>query len=232
MALRTGKKKTSAGLLRIESRRQGGMFSDRLKNDFFRLHRAECAAEPHLTPAVRTGGCWRYAFPLPSRNPVEEIHVRCEQAGVRWNGLFQCASRGQLNVTTWPGTNTIIVAAVDALYIVDPVHPEHFGGFSAPVEINNFIFDESAEHVFVAESLRLYCFSAIGHFRWISPSLGGYGTRLLSCHDGLVLAESNRDEDLETESAPFPTRVRVEDGTILRTLSAPGWARWRKLPAA
>jgi hypothetical protein len=184
-------------------------------NGFLRAVRAReyCAA------ACGEVEVWKYAFAPGSNQPVEEIHVRRRTAGTQWTGVFECARSRHLEVLFWPAANAVVVAAANAMYIVDPGIPEQFSGFVAPVEINGVTFDESAQYMFVADSLRVYAFSSDRLFRWISEPLDGYGARFLGC-GGRVLAVELRQcgSELEgEEDAPSVVRLRTEDGTILRS---------------
>jgi len=206
-------------------------------NGFLRAVRAReyCAAAP--------GGVevWKYAFPLGANQPVEEIHVRRGIAGsapglhgIQWTGVFECARSRHLEVLSWPVANAVVVAAANAVYIVDPRIPEQFSGFVAPVEISGVTFDESSQHMFVADSLRVYAFSSDRLFRWISEPLGGYGARFCGC-GGRVLAVELKQcgPELEgKEEAPSVVRLRTEDGTILRSRFRLARHYWMKSAAA
>jgi hypothetical protein len=102
---------------------------------------------------------------------------------------------------------------------VDPGTPEQFSGFAAPVEINGVTFDESAQHMFVADSLRIYAFSADRLLRWISEPLDGYGARFRGCGGRVLAVELKRSEPVPEGEEPPPSviRLRTEDGTILRS---------------
>jgi hypothetical protein len=166
---------------------------------------------------------WKYAFPLAAQEPVEDIHVRYTHApytrGAPWTGIFECARGRHVEVLPWPAANAIVVAAANAVYIVDPADPEQFSGLAAPVEINGITFDESAQHMFVADSLRVYAFSADRRFRWISEPLDGYDARFRGCGRRVLAVEIKQSApgpDGE-EAAPSVIRLRTEDGTILRS---------------
>jgi hypothetical protein len=162
---------------------------------------------------------WKYSFPLAANHPaVEDLHVRCMAEG-EWTGIFECARGHHVDVLPWPAANAIVVAAANAVYIVDPSKPEQLSGFAAPVEITDITFDETGENLFVADSLRVYAFSSDRHFRWISEPLEGYGARFRGCR-GRVLAVEVRqpEQELDSEDAPPSLmRLRTEDGTILRS---------------
>lgn len=158
---------------------------------------------------------WKYAFPLAAHEPVEDIHVR----DAHWTGIFECARGRHVEVLSWPAANAIVVAAANAVYIVDPAAPDQFSGFAAPVEINGVTFDESSQHMFVADSLRVYAFSSDRRFRWISEPLDGYDARFRGCGGRVLTVEIKHFEpgpDGE-EAAPSVIRLRTEDGTILRS---------------
>jgi hypothetical protein len=188
-------------------------------NVFLRAVRAReyCADAP--------GGVevWKYAFPVAAHEPVEDIHVRHEHGRYTrrapWTGIFECARGRHVEVLPWPAANAIVVAAANAVYIVDPAAPEQFSGLAAPVEINGVTFDESAQHMFVADSLRVYAFSSDRRFRWISEPLDGYDVRFRGCGRRVLAVEIKQSEpgpDGE-EAAPSVIRLRTEDGTILRS---------------
>ena len=86
-----------------------------------------------------------------------------------------------MEVIPWPAANAVVVVAANAVYLVDSSTPEQFSGFAAPVEINGIAFDESAQHMFVAESLRIYAFSADRRLQWISEPLNGYDAHFRGC---------------------------------------------------
>jgi hypothetical protein len=197
--------------------------------------REHCATTP--------GGVevWKYALPPGVNQSVEEIHVRCRTAGsapglhgTQWTGVFECARSRHLEVLSWPAANAVVVAAANAVYIVDPDIPEQFSGFVAPVEINDVTFDESAEHMFVADSLQVYAFSSDRLFRWMSEPLDGYGARFCGCGGRVLAVELEQSgPELEGESeAPLVVRLRVEDGTILRSRFRLAHHYWRKSAAA
>ncbi len=162
---------------------------------------------------------WKYAFPLAANQPVDYITVRSGAAGQEWTGVFECARGRHLEVIPWAAANSIVVAAANAVYIVNPGSPQLFSGCVAPVEINDITFDESAQHMFVADSVRIYAFSSDRLFRWMSEPLEGYGARFCGCRQRVLAVEvvpyqTDPDED---EAPPSVVRLRTEDGTILRS---------------
>jgi hypothetical protein len=180
---------------------------------------------------------WKYAFPLAANQPVENIHVRFTTAGgapgshgTQWTGIFECARRRHMDVLSWLAANAIVVAAANAVYMVDPSTPEQFSGFAAPVEINGVTFDESAQHMFVADSLRIYAFSADRLLRWISEPLDGYGARFRGCGGRVLAVELKRSEPVPEgeEAPPSVIRLRTEDGTILRSRFRLAHRNWVK----
>jgi hypothetical protein len=183
---------------------------------FHAVHARENSAD---TPAGVE--VWKYAFPLASNEPVDDLHVRFTTpgtAGGPWTGIFECARRRHVNVLTWPEAKAVVVAAANAVYIVNPDAPEKFSGFAAPVEITDITFDESAQHMFVADSLRIYAFSSDRIFRWISEPLDGYGARFRGCGGRVLAVEVKQSEpEPEVEEAASVIRLRTEDGTILRS---------------
>jgi hypothetical protein len=191
-------------------------------NEFLRAVRAR----EHRAAAPGGAEVWKYALPLGANHPVEEIHVRRRAAGnapgldgPQWTGIFECARNRHLDVLSWPAANAVVVAAANAVYIVDPGVPEQFSGFVAPGEINDVTFDESAQRMFVADSLHVYAFSSDRLFQWMSEPLDGYGPRFCGC-GGRVLAVELKQcgPELEgDEEAPSIVRLRTEDGTILRS---------------
>jgi hypothetical protein len=200
-------------------------------NEFLRPVRAHehCAAAP--------GGVevWKYALPRGANQAVEEIHVRRRTAaGTQWTGVFECAPGRHVEVLSWPAANAVVVAAANAVYIVDPDIPDRFSGLVAHVEINDFTFDESAQHLFVADNLHVYAFSADRVFRWMSEQIDGYGARFCGC-GGRVLAVEVKQCGLELEGeeeAPSVVRLRIEDGTILRSRFRLARHYWMKSAAA
>ena len=201
---------------RIQGTRSMSAISD---NVFLRaVHAREyCADAPDGVEV------WKYTFPLAGHGPVDDIHVRCRHVrytrGAQWTGIFECARGRHVEVLPWPAANAIVVAAANAVYIVDPAAPERFSGLAAPVEITGVTFDESAQHMFVADSLRVYAFSSDHHFRWISEPLDGYDARFRGCGGRVLAVQIKQCEpgpDGE-EAVPSMIRLRTEDGTILRS---------------
>jgi hypothetical protein len=179
---------------------------------------------------------WKYAFAFPSSQPAEDVHVRLKNAdGTRWIGIFECARGRHVDVIPWPEANAVVVVAANAVYIVDSSAPDQFSGFAAPVEVNGITFDESARHMFVAESLRVYAFSCDRHLKWISEPLDGYDARFCGC-GGRVLAVKVRQADVHgvelDEAEPSVMRLRTEDGTILRSRFRLAHQYWMKRAAA
>lgn len=109
------------------------------------------------------------------------------------------------------------MAASNALYIVDPSRPDQLSGFVAPIEIDDVTFDESGQHMYVAESLRIYAFSADRIFRWISEPLDGYGARFAACNGGMLVVEIKQCDRAGEHEFSSQIRLRSEDGTILRS---------------
>jgi len=184
---------------------------------------------------------WKYAFPVAGNHPVEDIHVRFTTTGkepgsqkASWIGIFECACGRHVDVMPWPAANAIVVAAANALYIVDPAMPEQFSGFAAPVEINGVIFDESARHMFVADSLRIYAFSSDRRFLWMSEPLEGYDARFRACGRRVLAVELKESEPLPEgeEEMSSLIRLRTEDGTILRSRFRLAQRYWSKSTAA
>lgn len=159
---------------------------------------------------------WKYSFPVHGFGEVDDIHIR---AG-GWTGVFECARGRNLEVLLWPKAHAVVVAAANAVYIVDPAHPESFSGLDAPVAISGVTFDESGEQMFVADSLRIYAFSSDRTFRWISEPLEGYDAHLRSCGSSVLAVELRPLEAAVAEGEeppPAVIRLRTEDGTILRS---------------
>jgi hypothetical protein len=185
---------------------------------------------PGISQAVRVqeddlqentdGNVWKYALPPGATHPTEDLRVRfrlTDNLKNQWTGLFECASRRQVKILHWPEASSIVVAASNALYIVDPSRPGQFSGFVAPIEINDVAFDESRRNMFIAESLRIYAFSADGVFRWISEPLGGYGARFASCHGRVLTVEIKQSDRNGEHEFSSQLRLRTEDGTLLRS---------------
>jgi hypothetical protein len=139
-----------------------------------------------------------------------------------------------VDVLTWPAANAVVVAAANALYIVAPDRPEQFSGFAAPIEIDDIIFDESAQHMFVADSIRIYAFSSDRLLRWISEPLDGYDARFRGCGGRVLAVELKRCRPGPEgeEAAPSVIRLRTEDGTILRSRFRIVHGNWLKSGAA
>jgi hypothetical protein len=171
---------------------------------------------------------------------VEDVHVRLSTSegtgshGSNWTGIFECARSRHVDVLPWPAANAIVVAAANAVYVVDPSIPEKFIGFAAPVQINGVIFDESARHMFVAESLRIYAFSSDLRLRWVSEPLGGYDARFCACGRRMLTIELRQSEPgpEAEEGDPSVIHLRTEDGTILRSRFRQAQGYWRKNAAA
>jgi hypothetical protein len=180
---------------------------------------------------------WKYAFPSgPDQRTAdcEDLHIRFACGGRQWTGLFACARGRHVEVVPWPAANAMVIAAANAVYIVDLEAPEQFSGLAAPVEISGVIFDEGGRHLFVADSLRIYAFSPDRHFRWISEPLEGYGARLCGC-GGRVLAIEVKPfvQGPESEEmAPAVLRLRTEDGTVLRSRFRVAHRYWMRNEAA
>ena len=168
------------------------------------------------TPAAPDGAdVWKYAFPLHGNGELDDVHVRTGP----WTGVFEYARGRNLDVIPWENAHSLVVAAANAVYIVDPRNPELFSGVDAPVGISGVTFDQSGEHMFVADSLRVYAFSSDGLFQWISEPLEGYDARLRGC-GGSVLNVELKPLDAAPdgeESPPALIGIRTEDGTILRS---------------
>ena len=173
---------------------------------------------------------WKYAFPLHCEGGLDDIHIR---AGA-WVGVFECAHGRNLDVIPWEKAHSLVVAAANAVYIVDPGNPEVFSGVDAPVGISGVTLDESAEHMFVADSLRVYAFSSDRHFQWISEPLEGYDAHLRGCGDSILAVELRplqSTPDAEERPASI-VQLRTEDGTILRSGSRRGNRHWQRTAAA
>jgi hypothetical protein len=177
---------------------------------------------PEISQAVcvqnsAQGEAWRYAFSLGAVQSAEDIRISFSGGAQPWTGLFECARNRQMKVLQWPEASSIVVAASNALYIVDPSRPQQFRGFVAPVEINDLTFDESGRHLFVAESLRIHAYSADRNFLWISEPLDGYGARFAGCHGRVLLVEIKQSDRAGEYESSSQIRLRTEDGTILRS---------------
>jgi hypothetical protein len=168
---------------------------------------------------------WKYAFPATQNYGLSELRIRLTgledmptPKGRPWDGSFEIAAGRHVDVLPWPAARAIVVAAANAVYIVNPDMPQRFSGFAAPIEISGFTFDESQQRLFIADSLRIYSFSADGLFRWISEPLDGYGARFRGCQRGVLAVEVRRPEpsaDSE-EGTPCVVRLCTEDGAVLR----------------
>jgi hypothetical protein len=182
---------------------------------------------------------WKYAFPLAWNEPVEDVPVRFSSAGgtgshgSNWIGMFECARSRHVDVLPWPAANAIVVAAANALYIVDPNNPEQFTGLAAPVAINDVTFDESARHMFVADSLRIHAFSSDLHLQWVSEPLDGYDARFRACGRRVLTVQLTSEPSPGYEEGPLLViRLRIEDGTVLRSRFRQIQDYWRKRLAA
>lgn len=178
---------------------------------------------------------WKYAFPMTAHQPVDDVHVRfITNRGTLWTGIFECARGRHVEVLYWPSANAVVVAAANAVYIVDPNTPDQFSGVVARIEINGVTFDESAQQMFVADSVRVYAFTLDRMFQWISEPLDGYGAHFRSC-GGRVLAVELRTTDAGPEGeevTPSVIRLRTEDGTILRSRFRLARRNWLRSAAA
>lgn len=176
------------------------------------------------------GEVWRYSLHHAANQPLDDVHVRC---GTQWTGVFECAAGRHVEVQPWAAANAIVVAGANAVYIVDPRTPEQFSGFAAPVEVTGITFDESSRHMFVADSLRIYAFSADRHFRWISEPLDGYDARFCGCGRYVLTIELKQSEPGPEgeEAAPSVIRLRIEDGTILRSRFRLAHRYWKNAAA-
>jgi hypothetical protein len=174
---------------------------------------------------------WRYSLHDAADQPIDDFHVRC---GTQWTGVFECAAGRHVEVLPWAAANAIVVAAANAVYIVDPRTPEQFSGFAAPVEVTGITFDESSSHMFVADSTRIYAFSSDRRFRWISEPLDGYDARFCGCGRFVLAIELRQSEPGPEgeEAAPSVIRLRIEDGTILRSRFRLVHRYWMKNTAA
>lgn len=187
-------------------------------------------AREYTAKAPAGAEVWKYAFPLHASDDLDDIHVR---AGV-WTGVFECARGRNLDVLSWENAHALVVAAANAVYIVDPRNPELFSGVEAPVGISGVTFDESREHMFVADSLRVYAFSSDRLFQWISEPLDGYDAHLRGC-GGRVLAVELRPLEATPdgeEPPPAVIQLRTDDGTILRPRFRRGGRQWQRTAAA
>lgn len=200
-------------------------------------------------PAVRVGKydvgtpapteMWRYAFSLAWNEPVEDVPVRFSSAtgtgshGSNWIGMFECARNRHVDVLAWPAANAIVVAAANALYIVDPGAPQRFSGLAAPVAISDVTFDESARHMFVADSRRIHAFSSDLHLQWVSEALDGYDAHFRACgRQVLTVQLTSEPVPGSEEGPPLVIRLRIEDGTLLRSRFRQIQDYWRKRLAA
>jgi len=174
--------------------------------------------------AHATAETWKYAFPIACNTPVEELHVRIssgaalELRDTNWAGVFECARSRHVDVLAWPTANAIVVAAANAVYIVDPRTPEHFSGLAA--EINGVAFDESAQHMFVAETLRIHAFSFFSRqLLWVSEPLDGYDARLRACGRRVLTLELKSPEPAPDGDDAYVSlvRLRIEDGAVLKS---------------
>ncbi len=173
---------------------------------------------------------WNYCFPLHGTDELDDVHVRTGA----WTGVFECAHRRNLDVIPWRTAHALVVAAANAVYIVDPGNPELFSGVGAPIGISGVTFDESGEHMFVADSLRVYAFSSDRRFQWISEPLEGYDAHLRSCGDRVLAVELRPLEAMPDGEEPPPAviRLRTEDGTILRSRFRRGSRQWTRTAVA
>ncbi len=173
---------------------------------------------------------WKYAFPLHGNDELDDLHIRT--AG--WTGVFECAYRRNIEVARWEAAHALVIAAANAVYIVDPDNPEVFSGIAAPVGITGVTFDEPGEHMFVADSLRVYAFSSDRLFQWISEPLEGYDVHLQGCSHRVLAVEVKplEPEPDAEEPAPSVIKLRAEDGTVLRSRFRRGLRHWTKPAAA
>ncbi len=182
---------------------------------------------------------WKYTFPLDRTGDVDDVFVRTAiysgsgGSETMWTGVFECARGRNLEVIPWETAHALVVAAANAVYIVDPASPEWFSGFAAPVGITGVTFDEGAGYLFVAESLRVYAFSQDRLFKWISEPLEGYDAHLRSCRGRVLAIELKSLEAAANGEDPMTSviRLRTEDGTLLRSRFRRGLRHWMKRAA-
>ena len=162
-----------------------------------------------------------YAFPGSNHTGKIKLPVRYTRPdGTAWSGDFECAVGQNVNILHWPEANSIVVLAANALYIVNPENPDYFYGFEAPIRIDNAMFDERGERLFVAESKRIHAYSREPRLLWVSQDLNGYDAKLTECANGLVMVELKEDSELadELDDQSIPrriVRIRAEDGAIV-----------------
>ena len=174
---------------------------------------------------------WRYDFPPAANQSIDDLHVRTPESP-QWTGIFGCARGGHVEVFPWPGANALVVAASNALYIVDPDTPERFSGIPAPIGITDVIFDEEAREMFVADSLRIYSFSVEGLLRWVSEPLEGYTAHFLACKGRVLAVEVKQPVPGIEDMHDLVMRLRTEDGTILRSRFRQVQSHWMRKGAA
>lgn len=183
--------------------------------------------------AAEPGGfeVWKYTFPVHGSDELDDVLIRTGN----WSGVFECARARNLEVVRWETAHSLVIAAANAVYIVDPDNPEAFSGLAAPVAITGVTFDEKGQHMFVADSLRVYAFSSDRLFQWISEPLEGYDAHLLDCGHRVLAVELKPLVDLQPngdEPEPSVIRLRTEDGTILRSRFRRGAHHWSRPAAA
>jgi len=174
---------------------------------------------------------WKYTFPLHGSDSLDDVLIRTG----KWNGRFECAHGRNIEVLRWDTAHALVVAAANAVYIVDPENPDVFSGMAAPVAITGVTFDEKGQHMFVADSLRVYAFSSDRLFQWISEPLEGYDAHLLDCGRRILAVELKPLVELAPngdEPPPSVIRLRTEDGTILRSRFRRGVRHWTRPAAA
>ncbi len=130
--------------------------------------------------------------------------------GSSWVGNFQQSNHlSPIEVLLWSEANSIIVTASGALYLINAANPAEYQSIK---HVNNILFDEARDTLFVAGGIRVRALDRSGQVRWIRQNLGGSHVELIGCREGVLSVEL----EMEMGEPRRTVRIRVGDG---RTIS-------------
>jgi hypothetical protein len=131
--------------------------------------------------------------------------------GSEWVGNFQGLQDWSTKIVLWPEADSIVVLAMDNLYLVDAGNPDNYVTLDSQRLVDDVILDDQHELLFVAASTEILAYGRDRRLLWTRNGLGGYDVQLGTCANGILTVEVEG----ELGEATKTIRLSVKDGTTL-----------------
>jgi hypothetical protein len=168
---------------------------------------------------------WEILSGLPGEGPTplyfhsqqptpwaEGLVVRFWRAdGSEWVGNFQGKQDWSTKVLLWPEADSVIVMAMDNLYLLDAGNPRNYVAADSELLVDDVMFDDDRNALFVAANGTILAFGRNRRLIWRRDSLREFDARFQSCANGILSVDVEEELGGERKILHFS----VNDGAFL-----------------